>query len=409
MSLNDIIPLNTTTVKINKALEAETRKYRKELDATTVKFLKAHQEQKAKQQIIEDEIDLFAKPAINIEIPDNGWVVEPTDEYEDEDEDENENEDDTIETKKNYTKKEINEIMVLKEAREKIEAREKHQPKNTKRESEWESTNEPEPPSKPIKKPDLSRFKIKKPSKIMTEDEETELDNSIKEKRKEYKQESTKEPIIPINVVIPEPIIIEEKHKQESTKEPIIPINVVIPEPIIVEEEQKQESVQSSVSTYVDSVFADAQREKKKNEKTSISTAPSKFDKISRLTNVNTTLTNETIKLKKQLAELQDKLKKEQQAHKATKEELKAMQKYKNRCDNLDSSNNENNIEEYLKQYYKPANGRVKCGDMWQHFKTINTTNTMTNRQFYECVEAVGYVKGLYCGALHFKNCEMIV
>ena len=125
--------------------------------------------------------------------------------------------------------------------------------------------------------------------------------------------------------------------------------------------------------------------------------------------NFNKDIINELENKIKELEELQKKLNQEQQAHKETKEELKAMQKYKNRCDNLDSLNNENNVEEYLKQYYKPAAARVKCGDMWQHFKSINTTSKMTIRQFYECVEAAGYVKGLYCGALHFKNCEMIV
>ena len=304
------------------------------LDASTLKALKEYKKQKAKEQQAIEEIDLFVKKEINNEIPDNGWVVdEPTEDNTDDDTDDN---NDIIETKKDYTEAEKKENRLYNEAK-------KDKNKQIEKELiEFATKKEPEPTPEPTKKIDLSRFKIKKASRVICEDDD----------------------------------------------------------------EPKQEPKQEPISTYVDSTLADNQREKKHTEPKLVNTAPAKYDKASRMENTNALLTDENIKLKKQLEELQNKLKKEQEAHKATKEELKTMQKYESFYKKMNKLDNP--VKKFLESiciFSENPLDRVKCKDLFDKYK--ETHNDISATQFYKLVEAEGFFRILKDGIKVFRNMQL--
>ena len=157
------------------------------LDASTLKALKEYKKQKAKEQVFE-EIDLFAKKEIiNNQIPDNGLVVnEPT-------EDDADDVDDEIITKKDYTKEEAEEILILKQAAK--DNAEKMQKEIMEFANKKEPEPEPEPTPEPIKKVDLSRVrKIKRPSRVIYDDDEPPKQEPKQEPKQRLKQQSEQRP-----------------------------------------------------------------------------------------------------------------------------------------------------------------------------------------------------------------------
>lgn len=261
-----------------------------------------------------------------------------------------EQDDNTIEVKTEYTQKDCDEYEVLKQAKKDHE---------------------------------------NKMNKLLLE----ELSNIDKPKQQQVEQKTTK-----VRHIKKASKIIYEDYEEPKQQQPQPQPEVELPKP-----QPQQEPI---INTYVDSVFADYQRQKKQinDEPKIINTAPSKYDKTSRIERANTELTNENIKLRKQLEELQVKLQKQTESYKAATEELKDMQKYKEFYNKMNNTKTVQTVSNFLKEKYVNTGNpldRIKCNEVYQEFNKVN--KSLSQKDFYKLVDEEGFTKSMLNGTRVFK------
>lgn len=261
--------------------------------------------------------------------------------------------DEPIEVKSEYTTEDIIIDLAYKKAKE--ERSKNDVIKELEAFSEKERLEREQQKTTEVKQINTSKYNIKKPSKIEKED-----------------------------APIPELIITELEPIKISTSTPAsVSTPALIP-----------------ISTYVDSVFADSQRQKSKEDKME---STLKRD-LRRATDTNADLQKEIKVLKEENNKL--KLKETSQADEIAelKKLLSEQQKYKIYYDKMHL--NADNFQEFINRFYISSDSRsnrIKCSIIYDKYIS-ETKKAISKQTFYDRIENLGFPKVIVNGERCFSN-----
>ena len=210
----------------------------------------------------------------------------------------------------------------------------------------------------------------------------------------------------------PSKIVVEEELVQEQPK-PIIPTNIIVPELTITEPTIPKPTIPEH--PYIDSTIADGTRERKKANNSNINSilhdsfqnnnveSTLKRD-LRRATDANHDLLKEIELLKEENKKLKEK--EEQQSVKLS-EYIKLMneyEKYKLYYDKMHLNND--NYKAFLDTHYTKSNvrsHRVKCSDMYSEYTKQNNKH-ISEQAFYAIIENLVFPKVIVNGKRYFSN-----